>query len=54
MRRESIPDEGDFGAVQVAVELGEELHERFVVVGTGLHTEDERCLGAVGPKTQSG
>src|ERR1022692_2875313 len=54
MRRKSVPDEGDLVAVQVTVELSEELHQRFVVVGTGLHTEDEGCLGAVGPEAQSG
>jgi len=52
--RESVPDEGDLVAIEVAVELGEELHERFVVVGTRLHAEDEGCVAGVGSEAQSG
>ena len=40
VRRQSVPDEGDLVAVEMALELDEELHERFVVVGTGLHARE--------------
>jgi len=54
VRRESVPDEGDLVAVQVTVELGEELHEGLVVVGTRLHPKHEGCVAAVGSEAQRG
>ena len=39
---------------EVAVEFGEELHDRLVVVGARLHAEDEGRFAAVGPKAHRG
>ena len=54
MGRRSVPDERDLVAIQMAVELGEELHDGFVVVATRLHAEDEGGVAAVGPEAERG
>jgi hypothetical protein len=54
VRRESVPDQGHLVAVEVAVEFGEELHDRFVVLRARLHTEHEGGFAAVGPKAHRG
>jgi hypothetical protein len=41
VRRESVPDQGDLVAVEVAVQFGQKVHDRFAVVRARLHAKDE-------------
>lgn len=38
---EPVPDERDLVAVEMVVELGQELHQGFVVVGTGAEAKHQ-------------
>jgi hypothetical protein len=46
--RQAVPDEGGFVAVEVAVELEQEVHDGLVVVGARLHGKYQGSIGPAG------